>query len=66
MTVEQQIQAAARQAAYNKGAAMKYEDIVNAGDGHKFDGIRPRYIAEQAELAGFPVWASCPDEAMQP
>lgn len=49
----------ARMAAYHKGAAMKYQDIAN-----EMHGVDPRFICEQAELAGYSVWASAPESAL--
>lgn len=57
-----QVRQAARTAAYTKGAAMTYEDVRAMCT----PDMSPRFICEQAELAGFPVWTSAPDEAMKP
>jgi hypothetical protein len=63
MTVEQaRVQELARTAAYHKGARMTYEDVAR----HCPMSWRPRFIAEQCELAGWPVWTSVPDEALKP
>jgi len=51
----------ARTETYHRGAHTKYEHIAC-----RFPGVRPRFICEQAELAGFPVWSSAPDAAMKP
>jgi len=51
----------ARIAAYHQGAAMKYEDVARWCP----SGWSPAFIARQCELAGFPVWTSCPDEALR-
>jgi len=50
----------ARTAAYHAGAAMTYADVAT----HCPETFSPRFIAEQCELAGFPVWTSCPAEAL--
>jgi len=55
------IREVARTEAYHRGPAVTYEHVAV-----RFPGIRPRFIAEQAELAGFPLWSSVPDEAMKP
>jgi len=47
--------------AYQKGPAMTYADV--ARDLPK--DWSPRFITNQCELAGFPVWTSCPDEALK-
>lgn len=52
----------ARTAAYHRGPAMAYEDVAQ----HLPHDLNSRFIAEQCELAGFPVWTSCPDEALRP
>lgn len=40
---------------FHKGSEMTFDDIINWGDGHKFDGISRQFIADQAELAGYPI-----------
>jgi hypothetical protein len=54
--------------AYHRGAAMTYNDILGSlrlrmNVEHAWV---PRRLCEAAELAGFPVWSSAPDEAMRP
>ena len=51
----------ARTEHYHRGAACTYEDIAR-----HCDGLPARFICEQAELAGFPVWTTAPDVALQP
>jgi len=41
---------------------MTYNDVAQ----HCPSSWRPRFIAEQCELAGFPVWTSAPEEAWKP
>ena len=50
----------ARTEMYHKGASVKYEDIAR----HLPSTLDPRFIAEQCELIGCPVWASCPKDAL--
>lgn len=50
----------ARAEAYHRGAAVSFGDIARHCTGYP-----ARFIAEQAELAGFPVWTSAPDEALR-
>lgn len=57
---KRQVREAARTAAYHKGPAMTYEDIKAMCTPE----MSPRFICEQAELAGFPVWTSAPEEAL--
>jgi hypothetical protein len=60
MTIEQRrVREIARIEAYHRGPAMKYEDVAR-----HCEGYRPRFVAEQCELAGFPVWTSVPDEVL--
>lgn len=56
-----QVRQATRIAAFHKGAAFTYEDVRAMC----FD-LPPRFICEQAELAGFPCWTSAPEEAWNP
>lgn len=51
----------ARAAAYSRGPAMTFNDVAR-----HLPPLPARFIAEQCELSGFPVWTSCPDEAMRP
>jgi len=61
-TAAKQVKQAARTAAYHNGAAFTYDDVraMCTSD------MPPRFICEQAELAGFPCWTSAPDEALKP
>lgn len=52
----------ARVAAYFCGAGLAYSDIARWCPAD----WSPRFICEQAELAGFPVWASAPEAALKP
>lgn len=56
-----QVHQAARTAAYHKGPAFKFDDIRSMVP----SDIGDRFVAEQAELCGFPVWTSVPDEVLQ-
>jgi hypothetical protein len=56
-----QIRATARAEAFEHGILLRYEHVARS-----FLTIRSRFIAEQCELAGFPVWTSVPEEAMRP
>lgn len=60
-TVGKHIREVARAEAYHRGAFLQFEHIAT-----RFPAIRARFICEQAELAGFPVWVSAPDEALKP
>jgi hypothetical protein len=65
MTNEQakrQVREATLTAAYHRGPAMTYDDVAAMCT----SDMSPRFICEQAELAGFPIWSSAPDEAMKP
>ena len=53
--IEQQIRIAIRAAAWHKGAAITLSDVTDYADGHRFNGIRPQAIIDQAELMGFPI-----------
>jgi hypothetical protein len=57
-TAARHIRELARTEAYHRGHAMRYEDVAR----HVLT-LSPRFIAEQCEAAGLPVWTSCPDEA---
>lgn len=57
-TAAKQVKQAARIAAYDKGAAFTYADVAAMC----VSGLSPKFICEQAELAGFPCWTSAPDE----
>ena len=52
----------ARIEGYHRGIALTYQDVARHCPGE----WRPRFIAEQCELAGWPVWTSAPDEAWKP
>lgn len=54
------VQEIARAEAYNRGAAMTFDHVASRCP----LGWPPRLIAEGCELAGFPVWTSAPDEAL--
>ena len=56
----EQVRQAVRIVAYHKEASMTYEDVRAM-----CPGMTARFICEQAELAGFPVWSHAPDEAFQ-
>jgi len=49
---------AARAAHYERGPAATFDDVAK-----RVPGLPARFVAEQAELAGFPVWSSAPDTA---
>jgi hypothetical protein len=51
------VKQAARMAAYDNGAAMTFADVRELVPANLCD----RFVAEQAELAGFPVWTSVPN-----
>jgi hypothetical protein len=63
-TAKRQIQQAAMTAAYQRGASFTYAD-VSALLTPELREV-PRFVCEQAELAGFPVWTSAPNEAWLP
>jgi hypothetical protein len=50
----------ARAEGYHRGVFMTYEDVAR----HLPPTWSPRFIANQCELAGWPVWSSAPDEAL--
>jgi hypothetical protein len=53
----------ARAAAHERGeSSMTYADVAR----HCPSTWPARFIAEQCELAGFPVWTTAPDEALKP
>lgn len=56
----QRVRELARTEAYHRGIHMRFEHVAQ----HLPEALRPRFIAEQMELAGFPVWTSVPDEAL--
>lgn len=56
------VQRVARTVAYDHGPAMTYTQVAQRCDAR----WPARLVAEGCELAGFPVWSSAPDEAMQP
>jgi len=58
---QQRVRELARTAAYHSGAAMRYEDVARWLP----SSWSPSFIARECELAGFPVWTSCPDEALR-
>jgi hypothetical protein len=65
MSAEQagrRVREVARAEGYHRGAAMTFDSIAR----HCPPEWPARFIAEQAELAGFPVWTSAPDEAWRP
>lgn len=61
-SASRQVRQAARTAAYHKGAAFTYNDVRAMCT----PDLPPRFVCEQAELAGFPCWTSAPDEAWSP
>jgi hypothetical protein len=62
MDAGKRVRELARMAGYHMGAKMTYDDVAK----HVPANWRPRFIAEQCELAGFPVWTSAPDVALDP
>jgi len=62
LAADSKVRQAARCAAYHKGAHFTYDDVraMCTAD------MPPRFICEQAELAGYPCWTSAPDEAWSP
>lgn len=60
-TAARQVQQLARVEAFHRGIGLRYEHVAVS-----CHGLRPRFICEQMELAGFPVWTSAPDEAWNP
>lgn len=61
MTYEQAaktVRELARTEHYHRGAHAKYQDIAR-----HVPHLSPGFIANQCELAGFPVWSSVPAEA---
>lgn len=60
------VRQAARITAYHRGPAMNYQDLAHELDLQGLVNLRSRFVAEQAELAGFPVWTTAPDEALNP
>lgn len=63
MTLEQKkVRELARIEASFRGADLRFEDVAR----HVPACWGARFIAEQCELAGFPVWASAPESAFKP
>lgn len=53
------IQEAARAEAYNRGSSLTFAHVAA-----RCPDWPARLIAEGCELAGFPVWATAPEEAL--
>lgn len=51
------VKQAARTAAYHNGPAVTFADVRELVPAN----LNDRFVAEQAELAGFSVWTSAPD-----
>lgn len=65
MTWEQavnRVRELARTEAYHRGPFMTFNDVAR----HCPSSWPARFVAEQCEAAGFPVWSSAPDEAINP
>lgn len=58
--VARRVREIARAEGFHRGPRLTYQDIAR-----HVRGVRSRFICEQAELAGWPVWASAPDSALR-